>query len=252
MYKFILAFILCLAFPVNSWAHFGMLLVEPSQVLENDKNVVNIGISFSHPRALQGMDMEKPAAFAVQLDGKQYNLLDTLKPTTFLKQAAWMAGHEIDLPGDYIFYVSPSPYWEPSENRFIVHHTKFILNAHDRQDSWDTAIGLPMEIIPLTRPYGLYPGNSFTGLVLYNGEPLADCKVEIEFYDQSSKYPAANDSLTTQVIKTNAQGYFTCSFPWPGCWGMAALHDGGQITHNNRTAGLEVGGVLWIKVDKLP
>ncbi len=39
-------------------------------------------------------------------------------------------------------------------------------------------IGLKYEIVPLTKPFGLYTGNIFQGVVLKDGKPQANVKVE--------------------------------------------------------------------------
>lgn len=251
-YLLVIVGVIFLLTPAICWAHFGMLIAEPPQIDSMEQNNVTLNISFSHPRSGQGMDMEKPAMFGVYQHGKLTDLLPDIQETQIMGHRAWNGHYSVASPGDYIFFLTPSPYWEPAENCFIVHYTKFILNAFDMQDYWDAAIGQPMEIIPLTRPYGLYPANSFTGQVLYKGKPLPGCEVEIEYYDQTKIRPAGSDALITQVVKTNALGYFTCAFPWAGWWGMAALHTDGQITHGQRTADVELGGVLWLYIDELP
>ena len=69
------------------------------------------------------------------------------------------AQYNIKEPGIYQFYMDPKPYFEPGENIFIRHITKTIVNAYGYGEGWDEPIGLKTEIIPLTRPYGLYKGN---------------------------------------------------------------------------------------------
>ncbi len=252
MKKLLLIMILCLLGPGLSQAHFAMLLPDPPQLDGGQPAALNLDLSFCHPRTGQGMDMEKPVSFGLWHAGRQQNLLPALEAQTHNNGKAWRARYQITSPGDHIFYATPAPYWEETEKLFIVHHTKVVFNAYDKQDTWDRPIGLPMEIVPLTRPYGLYPGNSFSGVVLLQGKPLPNCEVEVEYYDRDSQYPAAHDSLITQVVKTNGLGYFTFSFPWPGWWGMAALHDSAPITYNHKTAPLEIGGVLWVYVNELP
>jgi cobalt/nickel transport protein len=236
----------------TSNAHFAMLIATPPMVNDMGKNQVILNASFWHPRLNQGMNMEKPAAFGVWNQAQKQDLLAGLQAIKESGFQTWKTIYAINAPGDYIFYVSPSPYWEEAENTFIVHHTKVIVSAYDLQEGWDQVLGLPMEIIPLTRPYGLYPGNVFSARVLFNGKPLPNCEVEVEYYDPRQQKIPATEALTTQVVKTNDQGYFQWSFPWPGWWGMAALAAGEPITYAGKTGDLEVGGVLWVYIDSLP
>ena len=76
---------------------------------------------------------------------------------------AWSYSQKFKEIGDYQFFVDPKPYFEPSEGKFIHHITKVIIDAYHAGEGWDIPIGLKAEIVPLTRPYGLYKGNIFSG-----------------------------------------------------------------------------------------
>jgi cobalt/nickel transport protein len=243
-------FLICLP----AQAHFGMLTTDRPVVENPNHNQLNLQLRFWHPRENQGMDMEKPARFELRHGGEVKNLLPALQPAMENGHKTWQAAFAVKEPGDHVFYFTPQPYWEPAENCFIIHHTKLIVDGFDLQESWDKPAGLPIEIVPLTRPYGLYPGNSFTGQVLQNGAPMAGIEIEIEFYDPSGQKPASQDCLITQVSKSDVNGYFTITMPWSGWWGMAALFraDDNKITYNGRTEVAELGGVLWIYVDAQP
>jgi cobalt/nickel transport protein len=235
-------------------AHFGMLTTDRPVVEELNQARINLELRFWHPRANQGMDLEKPAQFVVRRDRSDQDLLTGLQPIKENGHQTWQAAYTLKEPGDHIFYFIPQPYWEPAEDCFIIHYTKLIVDGFDLQEGWDEPVGLPMEIVPLTRPYGLYAGNSFTGQVLHNGAPLAGAEIEIEFYDPGQQKPASRECLLTQVVKSAENGCFTITMPWSGWWGMAALTrlDEPQTTYKGRSAATEQGGVLWIYVDPVP
>ncbi|MDR1396185.1 MAG: DUF4198 domain-containing protein [Desulfarculales bacterium] len=252
-YLAVLVLINLLFIPLPAQAHFGMLLSDRPVVETQDSAAVNLTLRFWHPRENNGMDMEKPAAFAVLRGGEVRDLLPQLRAGKEAGRSLWQASFTVEEPGDHIFYFTPRPYWEEAENCFIIHYSKLIVDGFDLQDGWDAAVGLPMEIIPLTRPYGLYAGNSFSGQVRKEGQPLADCEIELEFYDPGRQKPASRDCLITQVIKSDQNGYFTVSLPWGGWWGMAALSSAdSKITYDGRTEEAELGGALWVYVDELP
>ena len=56
--------------------------------------------------------------------------------------AFWSADYQIRRPGDYTFFLTPSPYWEPVEDKFIVHYTKVCVNALGLEQGWDQPLGL--------------------------------------------------------------------------------------------------------------
>ena len=153
-------------------AHFGMLIPSKATVSQSDPKTLEVQISFSHPFEMNGMDMAKPKAFGVMAGSSKEDLLGTLKPIQVMGKAAWSAQYSIKKPGVYIFYVDPEPYWEPAEDTFIMHYTKVVVPAFGDEEGWDKEVGQKIEIVPLTRPFGLYAGNVFQGIVKVDGKPL--------------------------------------------------------------------------------
>ena len=82
-----------------------------------------------------------------------------------------------------MFFIEPAPYWEPAEQKMIVHYTKVVVDAFGAEDGWDARVGFPVEIEPLARPYGLWTGNTFRGIVLREGKPVPFATVEVEYYN---------------------------------------------------------------------
>jgi cobalt/nickel transport protein len=203
------------------------------------------------------MEMAKPKQFGVMTGGAKTDLIDTLTQAK-AKGAGqkeglsyWKTEYSIKRPGDYTFYVEPEPYWEPAEDTFIVHYTKVCVNALGLEEGWDTPLGLEAEIIPKTRPYGLWTGNVFTGQVLIKGKPAADVEVEIEYLNSSkeNRKPVhlPSDPFITQVVKTDSNGLFTYAMPRAGWWGFAALSTADRtINKDGADKPVEIGAIYWI------
>ncbi len=234
-------------------AHFGMIIPDRNIVTKDDPKLVNLRLMFWHPMEDQGMNLVKPAQAGVMLHGKKSDLSAQLKPLKIAGKSAWSLSHKIRRPGDYTFYMIPQPYWEPAEDCFIVHYTKTVVDALGAEEGWDRPLGTKMEIIPLSRPYGLWAGNSFTGQVLYKGKPLAGAEVEVEAYSPGAKRKAPAGAYVTQVVVTDANGVFTYAMPWGGWWGFAALHtDDAKMKLDGKDKDVEVGGVIWVYAHPLP
>lgn len=235
----------------TSWAHFGMIIPSNDVVGKDDKKEIGLSLQFTHP--FEGgpqMQLEKPEKFGVVIGDKVHNLLDTLKEKKVDGKSTWEATFKITRPADYIFFMVPQPYWEPAEDKFIVHATKVIVDALGGEEGWDNPIakeaGLPAEIVPLTRPYSLYAGNVFTGQVQRNGKPVGNSDVEVEFWGKG-KTKAPTDCHVTQVVKTNENGYFSFAMPKAGWWGFSAILEGDKpIPHEEKDKKVEVGAVLWV------
>jgi cobalt/nickel transport protein len=228
-------------------AHFGMLIPSQATVSKADPKTVDLQVSFSHPMEMVGMDMAKPKAFGVMAGGSKEDLLGALKPAQVMGKAAWSAQYALKKPGVYTFFMEPEPYWEPAEDSFIVHYTKVIVPAFGDEEGWDKEVGHKIEIIPLTRPFGLYAGNVFQGVVMLDGKKMPFAEVEIEFYNRDNKVEAPNEYMVTQVVKSDRNGVFTYAVPQAGWWGFAALATADfKLKKDGKEKAVEIGGVIWV------
>lgn len=252
MKKLALITLICLfcfsSFTSLAMAHFGMIIPSDDIVTNEDASTITLDIQFIHPMENHYMDMEKPEAFGVLIRDKKTSLLPLLKENKVKGHTTWQVKYQVKRPGDHIFYVEPKPYWEPAEDCFIIHYTKVIVNALGMEDAWDKELGIKTEIIPLTRPYGLWTGNIFRGIVKVNGKPAPYSEVEVEYYNKANDVKAPTDSHITQVVKADANGVFCYAIPKAGWWGFAALNeDEKKIKKDGVMKSIEIGAVLWIK-----
>ena len=243
----------CALFSPPAYAHFGMVIPATDIVEQQNETSLNLRIMFAHPFEGESMAMDKPQLFGVFSNGQKTVLSGTLTPMTVKMYAdrapsqAWQTTYRLQRPGDYQFYVQPAPYWEPAEDSFIVHYTKVIVNAFAKEQGWDEPIGLKTEIVPLTRPYGLYRGNLFQGVVMLDGKPLPFAEVEVEYFNRDGTSKAPKAPFITQVTKSDANGVFSYCVPQAGWWGFAALStDSRTMEHKGVQKPVEIGAVLWI------
>ena len=198
-------------------AHFGMIIPSKDIVGKEDNKNIGILVQFTHP--FEGgplMQMDKPEKFGVVIGDQVTDLLGTLKEKKVDGKSTWETTFKITKPADYVFFMLPKPYWEPAEDKFIVHATKVIVDALGAEEGWDkpiaVAAGIPAEIVPLTRPFGLYAGNMFTGQVLKDGKPATGTNVEAEWWGKGNT-KAPTDSHVKQVVKTDPNGIFSFAMP---------------------------------------
>mgnify|MGYP006280642715 FL=1 len=228
-------------------AHFGMVIPSKSMADAQHKSI-ELELSFSHPFEMQGMPLEKPEEFAVYKGGQAEDLLAELEQAKVMGHKAWETDYRFKRPGVYSFYMQPKPYWEPAEDCFIVHYTKTIVGAFGAESGWDEPVGLKTEIVPLSRPFGLYAGNVFQGQVLMDGEPVPYAEVEVEYYNEDKEAEAPSDYMITQVVKADSNGVFTYAAPEEGWWGFAALNTADYtLEHNGEDKDVELGAVLWVR-----
>ena len=235
----------------TSFAHFGMLIPSDSMVMQDDYRTIKIEASFSHPFEMVGMPLVKPQKFGVFFEKKNKNLLSRLKSKKIMKHQSFEIDYKINRPGIYVFYMEPKPYFEPAEDCFIIHYTKTYIAAFGDDEGWDEEIGLKTEIVPLSKPFALYAGNVFQGIVKFDGEIVPFAEVEVEYYNKDKKAKAPSDYMITQTIKADKNGVFTYAPPKSGWWGFAALNEADYTlkTKDGKEKGVELGAVLWIKFE---
>ena len=147
-----------------------------------------------------------------------------------------------------MFYMEPQPYWEPAEDVFIIHYTKTVVTAFGDDEGWDEEIGLKTEIVPLSKPFGLYMGNVFQGIVKLDGKPVPYAEVEVEYYNRDKNSKAPTEYMVTQTIKADQNGIFTYATPKAGWWGFAALNEADfkVKSPSGEEKSVEIGAVLWV------
>ncbi len=234
-------------------AHFQMIIPSDEIVTSAKKRKIGLELVFTHPFLQIALNLKRPEVFGVWTAGKTTDLLETLEKNSSQDRvgetiSSFHTQYNIKKPGDHIFFVQPQPYWEETESTFIIHYTKTVVNAFGVEEGWDHELGLKAEIIPLTRPYGLWVGNIFQGIVKLNGKAVPFATVEVEFYNKKGEVSAPSDPFITQVVKTDANGVFTYAMPRAGWWGFAALLDDGEtMLHKGKAYPVESGAVLWVK-----
>ncbi len=221
-------------------AHFLTFLPSTDNIEINEEANLSFDAMFIHPFEQKGMTMEKPEGIFYK--NKKLPLIETKK----LGFKSWQTNYKVKRPGVYQFYVKPQAYFEPAEEKFIVHVPKVIVSAYGFENGWDEPIGLKYEIVPLVKPFGLYSGNLFQGKVLYNGEAISNVEVEVEFFNEIG-LKAPKNSHITQVIKTDENGVFSFVMNQKGWWGFAALIEDGQKEYKGNKYPIENGALLWIK-----
>lgn len=244
----VLLVIMFLMLTGTAFAHYGMIIPSDSMVMQSDSRTINLKLSFSHPFEGIGMELAKPKVFGVVANGYKQDLLEKLKKTQVMEHTAWKLDYKVKRPGVYMFYMEPTPYWESAEDVFIIHYTKTVVTSFGDDMGWDEEIGLKTEIVPLSKPFGLYTGNVFQGIVKLDGKPVPYAEVEIEYYNEDGRSEAPTDYMITQTIKADQNGVFIYAAPKAGWWGFAALNTADfKLKQNGEDKDVEIGAVIWVK-----
>jgi len=225
-----------------------MVIPSDQMVMQDEDRTVTIDLRFWHPFEGMGMELVKPARFAVIANGEEKDLLGSLKSVKTDGHQTWRTEYALKRPGVYSFFMEPQPYWEPTEDCYIIHYTKAVVTAFGDDEGWDGEVGLKTEIVPLSKPYGLYAGNCFQGIVKLDGKPVPYAEVEVEYYNEDGSLSAPSDYMVTQTVKADQHGVFTYVAPRAGWWGFAALNTADETKkHDGVEKDIELGAVIWVK-----
>lgn len=211
---------------------------------------------------VQPVDDENKADAATQakqpLAQERSEHLSTLEETTAYNAPAWTT--EVALPhaGVYQFIVETKPAWTPVSNRFVQHTAKALHSGQDSTLYWDQPAGLDFEIIPLTRPFGLCAGMSFSGQALQSGKPLSGAFVEAAWLPQDNtaqrKRTGKLSHTPMQEIRTTDDGAFTFTLPWAGWWSFSSVIPGGDPLRDpsGQMKPVDRKTTLWVHVETCP
>ncbi len=229
-------------------AHYGMIIPSDQMVMQGEESTIKLDVRFWHPMEGTPMPLDKPVKFDVIANGQKTDILGSLQSTTSKGMQTWGLDYKIKRPGLYVFTMEPQPYWEPAEDKFIIHYTKVVVTSYGNDEGWDEEVGLKTEIAPLSKPFGQYSANVFQGVVKMDGVPVPNAEIEVEYYNEDGSKTAPTDYMVTQTIKADSNGVFTYAAPVAGWWGFAALNDADfKIKHEGQEKDVELGAVLWVK-----
>ena len=112
-------------------------------------------------------------------------------------------------------------------------------------------MGIKTEIVPLSKPFALYKGNLFQGIVKLENKVVPYAEVEVEYYNKDQSVTAPTDYMVTQTIKADKNGVFSYAVPENGWWGFAALNTSDEKRlYKGVEKDIELGAVLWVKFEK--
>src|SRR5262249_41576873 len=125
------------------------------------------------------------------------------------------------------------------------------------QKGWDAKNGAGLDMVPLTRPYGLQAGMVFQAQVLApvvalgapKNQPLPGSLVEVERYNPQPPKELPPDEQITRAVKTDPNGVVTCTLTEPGWWCLTARRDGGTRQHQGTAYPVRERVTLWVYVD---
>ncbi len=244
------------------------LMVPNNNTMDNQKGAVReMDIRFVEHASLNGplLSMGEPKQYGVLVNGKKYDLKDSLKAIEEDGKIRYTSTFKIKEAGAHVMYLEPAPYWESDEQVMVTHYTKVIFNScgagietesqmgWENWEGWHQMVGFPVEIEPLLNCTALWTGSVFRGAVYLNNKPAAFSRVEVEYYNENLDLKQPNKSYITQIIKTDTHGQFSFTLLKEGWWAFTAIPKSTEVTENpeGEEIGAEMGGTLIVRANDM-
>ncbi len=256
--------VLFLGWPALVWAHFLITVPSRGGGYGVRGQETSFWLLFGHPFEGILYDLKVPRAYMINPSGQKESLslvrIEVKDYASGKKRFGYRASYLPTRRGDYLLCVVSQPYLNEEEGVVWQDHIKVPFHVQVEK-GWENRCGFTLEMVPLTRPYGLRVGQVLRGRVLLQGKPAAGVTIEVEkfngFYIPDEKLPVdaygrINDPLITQTLVTDEEGYFVVGFPEAGWWVVNASVSAGKTHYANRTFPLVIRSGMWIYVFPSP
>ena len=217
---------------------------------------------WGHPYEMILFDAQRPNVYAVTPSGaRQPVAVEPARmkdPATGKLRAAYGLTYTPEEIGDTWIVLEAPPYVIEEEGEAVQDYVKQCVHVM-AQNGWDARLGLPIELVPLSRPYGLEPGFAVTVRAYLNGQPLAGAACEIEKFNgfavteemlPKDQFGNEDVPMITRAARTDANGYLTYTLDEPGWWIIAVMGDGGSVKVEGKAYPRVLRGCLWVHVDE--
>ena len=212
--------------------HYHMLLPDAASVKKDQE--VTFTFQFGHPFEHQLFDAAAPKSLVVVApDGEKTDLLKKLakvevKGDKGKKVTAYQFKYKPARRGDHIFVLVTNPVYMAEDKDFIQDTVKVILHVQ-AEKGWDMDTGR-LELVPLTRPYGLQPGMVFQAEILdrtvatlthpLKANPLTGATAEVERYNPAPPAKLPPEEQITRTVKLDRLGKLTTTLTDAGWWAL--------------------------------
>lgn len=248
----LLLFTLTLGACPGAQAHFPILIHDAD--LTATSGPVTVIYATGHPFELDLEPAPKPDRL-IYLDGRGQttNLTSALAATLFrgdTNGGAWQLRFE-PARGDGLLALDSAASVDAAHKTVYREHVKVYLHR-GRQESWHQRTGQPLEIVPLTRPYGLRTGMVFTGKLMRGDAPVTNTEIYFERLNERRPTPDSlpPEPLITFAVRTDGHGQFTVALPDAGWWILGAyVDDLGKVRHDEKDHRLEGFAGIWLRID---
>lgn len=249
-------------------AHYPMLIVDggPTWPTEGKLNVL---FTIGHPFANDRFETGPPTKVTLfSPTGAQIAMNQHVAPAIIEYEGQQVNAHRLfwqfkkgHRPGDYVL-AWELPVLEEKPQRKVQDYAKLVVHMPGEeppgaQIGWWQRVKHPIEILPLSRPYGIPVGQAFRGQVVEDVEGKAHGMVggvvEAETYAGGpTPDPLPELAAYRRAERTDDRGCFSVTLDKAGWWLLSCATDGGPGQQGGEEGRLSRRAVMWIYVGEAP
>jgi len=250
MKKFISAAFLCIAVSLcapDAHAHYPILLLNKSPIAVKQRDKVMFFYGRGHMYKREWSKSPKPDwVKVVGFDGMTNDITSRLRLDGDHYKFSWQAKS----PGDTWVVVHTPLEWSDHDMCWVETTLRSIVHIGFSK-GWQEPLGLSkLEMLPLTRPYGLLPGDVMRVKVMKSGKSVPNQMVYAERY--YSKTPAGNEppiELLMRSAQTDDGGVAGITLRKSGWWVIFTVLEDGEQTIKGKKGLVQREDALWVHVE---
>ncbi len=253
-----LAVLALLGWVSPGWGHYHVFLPDSASAKKDQE--VTFTLRFGHPFEHQFFDAVPPQRLTVITpDGKKADLTNQLTKATVKGDkgkdvTAFQLKYKPAMRGDHVFVLLSGRVYMEEEKDYIQDTVKVVLHVQ-AQKNWDADSG-QLELVPLTRPYGMTPGVAFVAEIVDRVpktgrlHPMAGAMTEVERFNPMPPTTLPPDELITRTVKIDRHGKLVATLPDTGWWAITVTSPHpGKHAIDGKEMPLRFRSTLWVFVD---
>lgn len=219
-------------------------------------------ISLMYPYKYENTDLDMPQSLAVLepaqkpdaggIKLERRDLLGDIEEIRYLDKKAWGINLALSRPGANHLTLETKPWWDEENKLYRQYQVKSPILTGDVDTGWDIPLGLELEILPLTRPFGLSAPCLFSAAVYQDSKPVPGILVRAGHINEE-RLAAPTPWHESLTVRTNANGEFSVIFNRPGWWYCEASQEREPLkSPEGEFSPLLFATVFWVYIDPMP
>ncbi len=241
------ALMITLMWVVTASAHYNILLLDRSPIQYKLRGTVQLTYARGHLYKREWSKAPRPHWLkAFTFEGMSTDLTAKMKTDGQVTHIPW----KVKRPGDTWLVVHLPLQWSEHDAAWVEASVRTIVHVGFSR-GWQEPLGMTkVELLPLTRPYGILSGDVMRVQVLDSGKGIANTMVYAEHYYETPPSEAMPpDAIVTRAARTDAQGIATLTLGQPGWWVIMTVVEKGEKEAEGKKGLIKYEDALWVYVE---